>query len=57
MFIERRIICIYLIFAMILPFLEKTKDIGKIMSWIISSCLLCIFPFLSATLKDTSWQM
>ena len=57
MFNERRIICAYLILFSFLPFLNKNKDKKFILSWLVCSALLFIFPFLSTDLKDTLWLM
>ena len=57
MFNERRIICAYLILFSLLPFLNKNKDKKFILSWLVCSALLFIFPFLSTDLKDTLWLM
>lgn len=53
MFTERKIICVYLIIFMFLPFIDKKNDKKKAKSWIFSTCLLFIFPFLPDHIKDS----
>lgn len=53
MFTERKIICVYLIIFMLLPFIDNKKDKKIIKPWIFSTCLLFIFPFLPDHIKDS----
>ena len=52
MFDERKMICIYLILFLFVPFIEYKKDLKVIIPWIICSCLFFIFPFLSPDIED-----
>ena len=52
MFDERRIICVYLVLFVLLPFVENNKDFKLIIPWIICTSLFFIFPFLSEVIID-----
>ena len=52
MFDERKMICVYLVLFLFLPFFGNKKDLKVIIPWIIFSCLFFIFPFLSPNIVD-----
>lgn len=52
MFDQRKMICVYLVLFLFVPFIGNKKDLKVIIPWIIFSCLFFIFPFLSPNIVD-----
>lgn len=53
MFTERKVICVFLVIFLFLPFININKDKTAIIPWFVCSSLLFIFPFLSVKIEDS----